>query len=70
MSQTAILVKEKGVVRIDKPFDFIVQPASERTLQSRHRALYGATDYQSECLDVALVYVYRAGDRNGQAGRT
>lgn len=23
MSQTAILVKEKGVVRIDKPFDFM-----------------------------------------------
>ena len=36
MSQTAILVKEKGVVRIDKPFDFMCSQASERTLQSRH----------------------------------
>ena len=61
MSQTAILVKEKGMVRIDKPFDFMC---------SQLRALYGATYYQSECLDVALVYVHRAGDRNGQAGRT
>ena len=62
MAQEAILIKEKGVVTLNKSFDFMCS-------QLRNGRYKLIIERYTEP-DVALVYLYRTGNRNGQTGRT
>lgn len=64
MAQEAILIKEKGVVTLNKSFDFMCSQLRNGRYRLIIERYTEPRTIKSKRPDVALVYLHRAGNRN------